>query len=71
MLPTETDSLSYVSLFHTVLKLNTFHVCELVALGLCHATDVIQALTKSIFSSNAHSLFVWKLDNNILLCLLS
>lgn len=63
MLLTETNlSELCLYLFHTFLKLNNFHLCELVALGLCHAADIIQALVMSRLSSNAHSLFAWKLD---------
>lgn len=59
-------------LFRTLLKLNNFHLCELVALILCHTADVIQALILPRLSSNAHSLFAWELDdNNILPCSLS
>lgn len=73
MLLTETN-LSELCLYlvHTFLKLSNLHSCELVALVLCHAADVIQALIMSRLSSNAHSLFAWKLDDkNILPCSLS
>lgn len=50
--------------FHIFLKLTKFYLCEVVALGLCHEADVIQALIMPRLSSNAHNLFSWKVDDN-------